>query len=417
MLRKTRLLSLLVLLPAVQAAAQPKTDKKLQKLIETYASPLLQRVLNAPDTFHYQFIYTRIDRDKNNVPHFTNYYLNVDRNDYFNPASTVKLPTALAALEKLNTMKAAGVDRNTTMLTDSAYPRETKVYTDASAQNGLPSISQYVKKIFLVSDNDAYNRLYEFVGQQQLNETLWKKGYTDVRITRRFAGTTEEGNRHTNPIRFMNGNTLVYGQPPAYSSIPFNYSKTILVGKGHWDDKDSLINTPMDFTRHNNLPLEDLQQIMQSVLFPESVPAKQRFNLAQDDYAFLYRYMSELPSESRFPTYDTTEYFDSYTKFFLFKAGKSKIPSNIRVFNKTGWSFGYLTDVAYIVDFKNKVEFMLTGNIYTNNDGILNDNRYEYESIGYPYFKELGNIIYQEELKRKRKHVPDLSKFVFDYKN
>lgn len=417
MLRTTKLLSILALVVTVQAMAQPKTDKKLKKLIESQASPLLQRVLNAPDTFHYQFIYTRIDRDKNNVPHFTNYYLNVDKNDYFNPASTVKLPTALAALEKLNTMHVAGVDRNTTMLTDSAYPKETKVYKDASAQNGLPSIGQYIKKIFLVSDNDAYNRMYEFVGQQQLNETLWKKGYTDVRITRRFAGTTEEGNRHTNPIRFMNGNSLVYSQPPAYSSIPFNYSKTILVGTGHWDDNDSLINTPMDFTRHNNLPLADLQQIMQSVLFPESVPEKQRFNLAKDDYAFLYQYMSELPSESRFPTYDTTEYFDSYTKFFMFKAGKSKIPANIRVFNKTGWSFGYLTDVAYIVDFKNKVEFMVTGNIYTNSDGILNDNKYEYQQIGYPFFKELGNIIYQEELKRKRKHVPDLSKFVFDYRN
>lgn len=87
----------------------------------------------------------------------------------------------------------------------------------------------------------------------------------------------------------------------------------------------------------------------------------------------------------------------------------------MRVFNKTGWSYGFLTDVAYIVDFKNKIEFMLSGNIYVNSDGILNDDKYEYEETGYPFFKEMGNIIYQYELKRARKYTPDLKDFQFNY--
>ena len=29
---------------------------------------------------------------------------------------------------------------------------------------------------------------------------------------------------------------------------------------------------------------------------------------------------------------------------------------------------------------------MLSGSIYVNSDGILNDNRYEYIEIGYPFF-------------------------------
>ena len=167
----------------------------------------------------------------------------------------------------------------------------------------------------------------------------------------------------------------------------------------------------MDFTTHNNAPLEDLQQLLQSVLFPASVPAHQRFDLTENDYRFLYEYMCKLPTESDYPKYDTTEYFDSYTKFFMFKSGKTPIPAYIKVFNKTGWSYGFLTDIAYIVDFKNKVEFMLSGTIYVNRDGILNDDKYEYEELGYPFFKEAGNIIYQHELKRKRKFVPDLENF------
>ncbi|MDP9231009.1 MAG: glycoside hydrolase family 9 protein, partial [Bacteroidota bacterium] len=42
----------------------------------------------------------------------------------------------------------------------------------STAANGFPSIAQYIKKIFLVSDNDAYNRLYEFLGQQTINDKL-----------------------------------------------------------------------------------------------------------------------------------------------------------------------------------------------------------------------------------------------------
>ena len=232
----------------------------------------------------------------------------------------------------------------------------------------------------------------------------------------------EEENRHTNPIRFVQGQPastlpgqLLYEQPPATSRVDFDFSHPVLLGNGHLDRHDSLIHEPMDFTRHNNVPLEDLQQILQSVLFPESVPPSRRFHLRPEDYRFLYRYMSQFPREETHPRYDTAEYFDSYTKFFLFKAGRTPIPPYIRVFNKPGWSYGFLTDIAYIADFKNKVEFMLSGVIYVNSDGVLNDDKYDYEEIGYPFFKEVGNIIYRYELQRPRKYRPDLTKFILSY--
>lgn len=399
------------------AISQQKTDPWLDQLLRQKASAGLLNVLNKPDSFQYQLIYTKIDRDRKNRPSFSHYYLHVDRNQYFNPASMVKMPTAFCALEKLNDLNKPGVNKYTPMLTDSSYERQTRVWTDTSAANGFPSVAQYIRKIFLVSDNDAYNRLYEFVGQQSLNERLWEKGYSNSRITRRFVAMNEEQNRHTNGIRFIQDGKLQYEQPPAYNSRPFYLSKKILVGNGHWDRNDSLINAPMDFTTHNNMPLEDLQQIARSVLFPESVKPAQRFRLTEDDYQLLYRSMSELPYESKYPRYDTTEYFQSYTKFFFFKAGRGQIPPQIRAFNKTGWSYGFLTDVTYIVDFENQVEFMLSGVIYVNSDGILNDNKYEYEQIGYPFFKETGEIIYQYELARPRKRKPDLTRFKLNYQD
>ncbi|HEY6902112.1 MAG TPA: serine hydrolase [Puia sp.] len=401
---------------AVQAPAlvqaQEKTDAFLRDLLRSHASPFLNRVLDKPDSFRYQLIYTRIDRDRKNRPRFQNYYLRVNPLEYFNPASTVKMPLAFLALEKMDSL---GLDRNTPMLTDSAYSGQSVVVKDTSAADGLPSVAQYIRKIFLVSDNDAYSRLYEFLGQEAINRRLTQLGHPHIRITRRFVPMNEDENRHTNPIRFVRDGKTIYTQPPAFSHFTFDFSHPALIGNAHLDRHDSLIHEPMNFTTHNNFPLEDAQGLLQSVMFPSSVPAAQRLRLNKDDYRFLYQYMSEYPRESAHPKYDTAEYFDSYTKFFRFKAGRQPIPPYIRVFNKPGWAYGFLTDIAYIADFQNNVEYMLTGTIYVNSDGVLNDDKYDFDTIGYPFFREVGDIIYRYELGRKRAHTPDLKDFQLTY--
>jgi hypothetical protein len=126
--------------------------------------------------------------------------------------------------------------------------------------------------------------------------------------------------------------------------------------------------------------------------------------------------MSQLPSETRFPEYDTSVFYDAYCKLLLFGTQKHKpLPEQIRIFNKAGWSYGFLTDAAYIVDFEKNIEFMLSATIYCNADGILNDDVYDYDAVGLPFLEKLGQTIYEYELKRERKHQPDLSKFKMQY--
>ncbi len=410
----------LILLPVILLCteeiclAQPKTDSFLQKILSGSNSRLLQDVLHYKDSFRVQIIYTRINRDKDNIPSFQNYYFNTDTGLYFNPASTVKLPLALLSLEKLNRLHVQGVNKYSSLQIDSNYPWQTPVYKDSTSETGFPSIAQYIRKAFLVSDNDAYNRMYQFVGQQTINERLHEKGYSSARITRQFLGLTPEENRYTNSIRFMDDHgKVIYTQPPAYNPDSFHFGKPVKMGRAHYDNKDSLINEPIDFTNANNLPLEYLQQILQSVMFPESVPERQRFNLSKDDYRFLYQYLSQYPSETNYPKYDSSEYYDSYVKFF--SRDSHQIPSYIRIFNKVGWAYGFLIDVSYVADFKNKIEYMLTATLYVNSDGILNDDKYDYEETGWPFMKELGQTIYQYELKRTRTYKPDLSKFKIRY--
>ncbi len=397
--------------------AQPKTDAFLLQLLQANKDSVLQKVLQHPEVYRYQVIYTQINRDSKNRPSAKNYYLNVDSLLYFNPASTVKMPLAFLSLEKLNNMQVKSVDRNTAMQFDSAYTKQRKLYKDSTSANGLPSIAHFIKKAFIVSDNDAYNRMYQFLGQQTINAKLHAKGYRDARITRQFAGFTQDENRHTNPIRFINDDgSLIYHQHMAFNTDSFDFSHTYKIGTGYFNRNDSLVKEPFDFTMHNNLSLQSLQQLLQSVMLPASVPAAQRFNFKKDDYRFLYQYLSQYPSETNYPFYDTSKFYDSYVKFY-FDDSSHHIPSYIRIFNKVGWAYGFSTDVSYIVDFKNKVEFMITANIYVNSDGILNDDKYDYESIGQPFLYQLGQTIYQYELKRKRSYKPNLNAFNVTYEH
>ena len=133
-------------------------------------------VLAATAKHEVQILYTQIDRDADNRPHFTRHEYRVNPKDYFYPASAIKLAGALLALEKLNQLGIAGVDRHTPVRIDSAYSGQTAVREDSTAPDGLPTVAHYIRKLFAVSDNDAYNRLYESVGQQRMNEGLWRRG-------------------------------------------------------------------------------------------------------------------------------------------------------------------------------------------------------------------------------------------------
>jgi len=320
-------------------------------------------------------------------------------------------------LEKLKKIHINGVNKYTPVLFDSSFEKQVALYEDSSSQNQLPSIAQFIRKAFLISDNDAYNRLYQFVGQQEINRNLHEKGYKDVRITRQFMGFTPGQNRHTNQLRFINEDrSPVYLQPPAYNPDSFYFPHPAKIGNAYYNRNDSLVNEPIDFTEANNISLSDLRQLLQSILFPSSVPARQRFKLSKNDYSFLYRYLSQYPSETNYPKYDAEKFYNGYVKFF-FRNDRHQMPAVVRVFNKVGWAYGFLTDVSYIVDFENKVEFMLSATVYVNSDGILSDNKYDYDTIGYPFLYQLGQTIYTYELQRDRLYKPRLSKFKISYEH
>lgn len=392
----------------IGTAGTAKTDPFLEQLLFHYPQ-YFSNILNNKDSFRVQIIYTRIDRDGANTPSFRDYYYQVDPDQYFYPASTVKLPVALLALQKLYELRLPGLDRNASLITEQAYDGQTPVYNDPSASDGRPSVAQYVKKIFLVSDNDAFNRLYELIGQESVNDKLHKMGYPDAAILHRLeVSMTEDQNRHTNPVNFFDSSgKSLYRQPMQVSKWHYPERKDS-IGLAYYD-KTGLVPHPMDFSKKNRITLESLHRILRSILFPRSVPDSQAFHLRDEDYPFVYQYLSEYPGESAFPAYDSANFQDAFGKFIYWGSEKGRLPKNIRIFSKEGDAYGFLTDVSYVVDLGRHIEFMLSATIYCNSDGILNDDKYDYERIGLPFLKNLGRVIYENELHRPRARIPDLS--------
>jgi hypothetical protein len=401
-------LRILIVFMIVLMTSCQKNDNLIETLMRK--SGKMDEVLSNAEKYKVQIIYTQINRDGSNKPVFTTHRFRVDSSRYFYPASTIKLPMAALALEKVNDLNLLGLNSFSKMQIDSAFSGQTSVTEDTSAASGYPSLAHYIKKVFLISDNDAFNRLYEFVGQNEANMRMLDKGYEDTRITHRLSiPLSLQENRCTNPMSFYAGDTVVYRQPMQCNGHQFSSDTPLFIGKQYVGD-GVLINKPMEFTHKNAIGLQSLHDVLLSIIFPNETPQNNRFNLTERDYRFLYEVMSGYPRESDFLDYDGY-YADNYCKFLMFAGPDQTIEPHIRIFNKVGQAYGFLLDMAYIVDFERQIEFALGAVIYTNENEVLNDGVYEYESVGYPFMRELGQIFYAYEKQRKRVHQPDLSRY------
>ena len=406
----------LILFLLIFDSCRPKEMVPFQDALDKY--PVLKMVLRDSAKYQVQILFTRIDRNEHGNPLMIDFKFNLNDSTYFYPASTVKLPVAILALEWLEEQNIEGLTAETIMLTDSVRPSQLPAFSDNTSENSLPTIAHYIKKILLVSDNDAYNRLYELLGQDYINEKLKEKGLGNTIINHRLSmPMSEEENRFFNPIKFVDnsGKILLEIRDRKTQTVYSNQDQP-KIGIGYFTG-DSLINKGLDFTFKNKFALSDFHGAIKRIIFPMAFPDSERFTLNEEHRNFILKYMSMLPGESDYPKYELPDYYDSYSKFYKFGTDKNPIPSNYRIFNKTGQAYGHLLDASYFVDFESGVEFIVSAVIYVNSDEILNDDQYEYDEIGFPFFAELGEYLYQMELEREKMIKPDLTEFRFEYKN
>jgi hypothetical protein len=111
----------------IHAQSSPFLDSLLKTALPTFST-----VLEQPNKYKLQVFYTKIDRDADNVPEFKTYKFHSNKN-YFYPASTVKLPVGIAAMIKLEELKSQGINKETPMITDSAFYCQKRIYYDTTS--------------------------------------------------------------------------------------------------------------------------------------------------------------------------------------------------------------------------------------------------------------------------------------------
>jgi len=358
------------------------------------STPLLKKVYNNKDKYRLQVVYTHVDKNGSAVT-YTHYSFNTGAYTYC--ASLIKLPIAVLALHKLNEL---GIHEDAILFMDSSEFCHHKTWRDTSSKSGYPSIAHYIKKMLLVSDNEAFNRCFEFLGADYIHQQLAKWGFPDVRIVNRYELPCTKGkNLVTNPVRLLDQNLKVlYEQgPQAITEKWCKPMQRIFVGKGYIDQNNRLVKQPKDFSYMNFMRLQDVHRFLLDLLCTR----ENRFGLSQKQYDFIIHYMSIAPAEAGFPSYNAKVYPANYKKYLYYGDNAESVNDSTFVStNIVGLSYGFISDCSGFKDNTTGIEFVLSASLYVNENEIINDGKYEYKQLGLPFLAELGRKIAEYEKQR-----------------
>lgn len=392
----------------------PGDSELLDGVIENSAGNGIPRKDKLQSDCHLRVIYVQVDRNKGRSPSLTYHTFGLAQKEYFYPASLVKLPLTFLSFELVNELRKNAVpwlDIHTPMEIIAAEPCQTSMKTDPSTKDGSPRLSHFMRKILVASDNPSYNRLYDFLGQGLIRDKLMEKGYKRTRIPIRFSDCDKEQNRYAPYIRFTDPKTGKIHHLPARMNRDTShlYAKGRKAGKAYVENNRTFWK-PKDFSNSNELPLEEVLDMLIRFAIPDAI-STQEWNLTANDRAFLWQYLSTTPKNSGISEYaDTVKFPRHLKKYFLHDAHpKLKWSESLKIFNIVGLSYGFASDVSYVVDLENGVEFFLAATVIANENGIIGDGRYEYEKLAFPLFGRMFNRIYEIEKNRKRE-----SKYQFE---
>ena len=343
--------------------------QSIRSILKNSESELINYVYKNKEKFEVQIILTELKKRKNGFTIHKKKF-NVDKKNYFYPASSIKLPIALLTIEKINENPNLNINSEFSIESDSIITTFKKEITD----------------LFIISSNESYNRLFEFLGQDYINKKLKQKGFKDFSIYHRLS-TKESDNLKTKEINFYRNGEINQIQK-SINNKPLTKLNLKNLNKGIGFILDNeLQNKSMDFSRKNYFSIEELNNILICLFFPE-VSKNKKFNLSNSQNLLIQKLMSSTPYDMGF---DKNIYPNNYNKFFIYGDKDGMINDNI--YNKVGNAYGYSIDNAYIYNKNSDRHFVLTACIYTNANNILNDNYYEYDEIGIPFLAEIGRFL------------------------
>ena len=323
----------------------------------------IKRVTEKIDQHELQIMIS-IKDEKNNI---YDYDYNFNPRNYYYPASTVKFPIVLFTLEKVNEFPLINID------TPYRIQNDTTTY----------SIRKDINKIMVMSSNEAYNRLFEFLGQDYINSKLIEKGMYKSKIFHRL-NTSDSKNLFSKEISFFVGDSFLKFDRKLNKKISPLKIEKLNKGIGYIDKYGVLIKKPMDFSEKNYLPINELHNLSKLMFYHDN---EKKLKLSQSQHLFLKKSMNLSPTDIG---YYKKEYPDTYSNFLVF-GDRKKTKKNIEIYNKIGFAYGYVSETAFIKTTKSSV--IISISMKVNENQIYNDNNYEYDEIAIPFFAEFGREI------------------------
>ena len=321
----------------------------------------------------------------------------------------------IAAFEQLSAPEAAGwqpgpaagapISRSTALRFHPLFDDDVLEVADPShVDGGAITAGHEARKVLLVSDNAAYNRLYELAGNDGVNGSLRAAGLAHTRIFHRLAEfRAPEDQLRVPAIDLLDDRGRVIASLPSRtaSSPGTNaFLDGVEFGRAHTLGTQ-LIEGPMSFDRKNFMPLEDLVDMNIMLLRPDLQPALDRlrggparagFGLSEVDRDFIREAMASTPGASADPRYDPSSYPDDYSKFLLPGLLRLRAAEELVVRDKVGRAYGFSITNSEVVDRRTGRSFFLAATLYTNPNGVVGDGVYDYGRAD-RFFADLGEVV------------------------
>jgi len=175
-------------------------------------SPRLERLVADAEQHRFQLLVSTVD-ESSDPPRLVRRGFRVDE-AYFYPASSIKLCAAVGALLRIQELNDAGVgvDADTPLVFHPLFEGEpTEDRDESNLEGGAITVAHEIRKLFIVSDNRAFNRLLGFVGRDRLNRMMHEAGLASVRVNHRLSvGYSAEQNRHMPRVDLLLGDGAVH---------------------------------------------------------------------------------------------------------------------------------------------------------------------------------------------------------------
>lgn len=306
--------------------------------------------------------------------------------EYFYPASSVKLCSAVAALAKLADLRTQestpDIDTQTRIVVDDVASGR------SSSRAEAPSIASTLMRALVFSDNDAHNLLSDLVGRDEMHERLWSFGLSSVRLRHRLGrGPADDAAEIPRvELRTSGDDPYVIAARHAVVDLGTNDMNGVLIGDSHREGSRR-VDTPMSFAEKNRVSLQDLQDLLVYAVLPD-VQAGARLRLPEAERALLLDALSTWPSDR-----GGTARMDLVHRPIATGASRVVPRERLRSYGKSGRAYGFVVDNAYVVDLASGRSFFVAAALYANANGCMGDDAYEYEQVALPVLADIGEAL------------------------